>query len=90
MGQKHQIYLLSDSTGETLDRIFLAIKSQFSNFNYEKKEFVFIRTENQINKVIEECEKKENVIILYTVVETKLAKYLSQICEKKKSLALEF
>jgi len=84
MGQKHQIYLLSDSTGETLDRIFLAIKSQFSNFNYEKKEFVFIRTENQINKVIEECEKKENVIILYTVVETKLAKYLSQICEKKK------
>ena len=84
MGQKHQIYLLSDSTGETLDSIFLAIKSQFSNFNYEKKEFVFIRTENQINKVIEECEKKENVIILYTVVETKLAKYLSQICEKKK------
>ena len=83
MGQKHQIYLLSDSTGETLDRIFLAIKSQFLNFDYEKKEFVFIRTENQINKVIEECEKKENVIILYTVVETKLAKYLSQICEKK-------
>jgi len=84
MGQKHQIYLLSDSTGETLDRIFLAIKSQFLNFDYEKKEFVFIRTENQINKVIEECEKKENVIILYTVVENKLAKYLSQICEKKK------
>ena len=84
MGQKHQIYLLSDSTGETLDRIFLAIKSQFSNFDYKKKEFVFIRTENQINKIIEECGKKENVIILYTVVETKLAKYLSQICEKKK------
>ena len=83
MGQKHQLYLLSDSTGETLYRIFLAIKSQFLNFDYEKKEFVFIRTENQINKVIEECEKKENVIILYTVVETKLAKYLSQICEKK-------
>jgi [pyruvate, water dikinase]-phosphate phosphotransferase / [pyruvate, water dikinase] kinase len=84
MGQKHQIYLLSDSTGETLDRIFLAIKSQFSNFDYEKKEFVFVRTENQINKIIEECRNKENVIILYTVVETKLAKYLSQICEKKK------
>ena len=37
MGQKHQIYLISDSTGETLDRIFLAIQSQFSNFSYEKK-----------------------------------------------------
>jgi [pyruvate, water dikinase]-phosphate phosphotransferase / [pyruvate, water dikinase] kinase len=83
MGHKHQIYLLSDSTGETLDRIFLAIKSQFVNFEYEKKEFVFVRTEQQINKIILECEKKENVIILYTVVETKLAKYLSQACEKK-------
>ena len=83
MGHKHQIYLLSDSTGETLDRIFLAIKSQFVNFEYDKKEFVFVRTEQQINKIILECEKKENVIILYTVVETKLAKYLSQACEKK-------
>ena len=83
MGHKYQIYLLSDSTGETLDRIFLAIKSQFVNFEYDKKEFVFVRTEQQINKIILECEKKENVIILYTVVETKLAKYLSQACEKK-------
>ena len=84
MRQKHQIYLISDSTGETLDRIFLAIQSQFSNFSYEKKEFVFIRAEQQIEKIIEECKKKENIIILYTIVETKLAKYLSQICEKQK------
>ena len=84
MRQKHQIYLISDSTGETLDRIFLAIQSQFSNFSYEKKEFVFIRAEQQIDKIIEECKKKENIIILYTIVETKLAKYLSQICEKQK------
>ena len=84
MGHKYQIYLLSDSTGETLDRIFLAIKSQFVNFEYDKKDFVFVRTEQQINKIISECEKKANVIILYTVVETKLAKYLSQACEQKK------
>ena len=56
MGHKYQIYLLSDSTGETLDRIFLAIKSQFVNFEYDKKDFVFVRTEQQINKIISECE----------------------------------
>ena len=84
MGHKYQINLVSDSTGETLDRIFLALKSQFSNFDYEKKEYVFIRTEQQINKIIEESKKKENVIILYTNVETKLAKYISHICEQKK------
>ena len=84
MGHKYRIYLISDSTGETLDRIFLAIKSQFSNFDYEKKEFVFVRTEQQIDKIIRESKTKENAIILYTVVETKLAKYLSQTCEDKK------
>ena len=55
MNEKYNVYLVSDSTGETLDRIFLSIKSQFSNFDYNKKEFVFIRTEQQINKIIEEC-----------------------------------
>jgi regulator of PEP synthase PpsR (kinase-PPPase family) len=45
MGHKYQVYLISDSTGETINRIFLALKSQFSNFNYKKKEYVFVRTE---------------------------------------------
>ena len=82
MSLKYKVYLVSDSTGETLDRIFLSLKSQFKNFNYEKKEFVFIRTEQQINKIIHECKSNKNPIILYTIVETKLAKYLSKSSEK--------
>ena len=84
MGHKYLISLISDSTGETLDRIFLALKSQFSNFDYEKKEHIFVRTESQIDKIIKENEKKKNSIILYTIVETKLAKYLSNQCSQKK------
>ena len=49
MNEKYNVYLVSDSTGETLDRIFLSLKSQFANFEYVKKEFAFIRTEQQIN-----------------------------------------
>ena len=77
MNEKYNVYLVSDSTGETLDRIFLSLKSQFANFEYNKKEFAFIRTEQQIDKIIKECSEVENSIILYTIVETKLAKYLS-------------
>jgi len=84
MGHKYQITLISDSTGETLNRIFLALKSQFFNFDYEKKEYVFVRTEQQIESIIKECEKKENVIILYTVVETKMGKHINEMCRKKK------
>jgi len=77
MNTKYQIFLISDSTGETLDRIFLALQSQFTNFDYEKKDFVFTRTEQQIEKIIKECKEKQNSIILYTIVDTALAKYLA-------------
>ena len=77
MNEKYNVYLISDSTGETLDRIFLSLKSQFKNFEYEKKEFFFVRTEQQVDKIINDCKNYNNPIILYTIVETKLAKYLS-------------
>ena len=77
MNEKYNVYLVSDSTGETLDRIFLSLKSQFENFEYEKKEFAFVRTEQQIDKIIKECNEIENPLILYTIVETKLAKYIA-------------
>ena len=77
MNEKYNVYLVSDSTGETLDRIFLSLKSQFANFEYDKKEFAFVRTEQQIDKIINECNKIENSLILYTIVETKLAKYIT-------------
>ena len=82
MTNKYQIFLISDSTGETLDRIFLALQSQFANFDYDKKEFVFIRTRQQIDKVVKECKEKENPIILYTIVDVDLAKFLSKESEK--------
>ena len=82
MNEKYNVYLVSDSTGETLDRIFLSLKSQFANFEYEKKEYAFVRTEQQIDKIIKNCSQTQNPIILYTIVETKLAKYISNISQK--------
>ena len=82
MNEKYNVYLVSDSTGETLDRIFLSLKSQFSGFEYDKKEYAFVRTEQQIDKIIKECNTSNNSLILYTIVETKLAKYISNQSEK--------
>ena len=82
MSNNYNVYLISDSTGETLDRIFLSLKSQFKNFDHKKKEFVFVRTEQQIDKIINECKSLENSIILYTIVETKLAKYITKKSEQ--------
>ena len=79
----HQIYLVSDSTGETIDRIFMALKAQFQNFKYKVHHYSFTRTENQISKIIEDVEKNKDPIILYTIVDSKLAKYLTQEAKKK-------
>ena len=76
MSNTYQIYLVSDSTGETLDRVFLAIKAQFKNIEYDVKSYFFTRTNNQIIKIIEEAEKKPNAIILYTTYRIRLKKYI--------------
>ena len=73
----YDIYLISDSTGETLERIFLAIKAQFKNFKYKTHFYSFTRTENQISKILEVSGKNSNAIVLYTIVDNKLARHLS-------------
>ena len=84
MSNSYQIYLISDSTGETLDRIFLALKAQFLNIEYKIHSYSFTRTENQILKILKDAENNKNSIILYTIVDNNLAKYLSSVSEKKK------
>ena len=83
MSNTYQIYLISDSTGETLDRIFLALKAQFKNIDYKVHSYSFTRTENQISKILEMARKTENSIILYTIVDNSLAKFLANQSEDK-------
>jgi len=78
MRNLYQIYLISDSTGETLDRIFLALKAQFPNLQYETNHFSFTRTESQTLSILKQAKNDKNSIILYTIVNSKLAKYLTE------------
>tara|TARA_B100001540_G_scaffold297693_1_gene300565 strand:+ start:2735 stop:3559 length:825 start_codon:yes stop_codon:yes gene_type:complete len=82
MNYKHQIYLISDSTGETIDRIFLAIKAQFQDFEYEDHQYSFTRTENQILTILEMAKKHKKSIILYTIVDSELANFLENETRK--------
>ena len=84
MSNTYQIYLISDSTGETLDRIFTAIKAQFKNIDYKIHTYSFTRTENQILKILSNAKENQNSIILYSIVDSSLAKYLARNSEEKK------
>ena len=89
MNKIYQVYQVSDSTGETLDRIFTAIKAQFSNFNCKTIHFSFTRTKNQIDKIISRSKGEENIIILYTIVDKTLSQYLSSECKKNNISSFE-
>ena len=82
MNKIYQVYQVSDSTGETLDRIFLAIKAQFSNFKCKTIHYSFTRTNNQIDNIISKAKNEKNIIILYTVVDDKIVKYLDKEAKK--------
>tara|TARA_B100001123_G_scaffold283498_1_gene315862 strand:- start:285 stop:1106 length:822 start_codon:yes stop_codon:yes gene_type:complete len=83
MNKVYQVYQVSDSTGETLDRIFVALKAQFSDFNSKTIHYSFTRTRNQLDKIILKAKSEENVIILYTIVDKDLAEYM--VLETKKN-----
>ena len=84
MSNNYQIFLISDSTGETLDRIFLSLKAQFKNIEYKVNSYSFTRTENQILKILDLAKNEPNSIILYTIVDNNLAKFLANNCDQKK------
>ena len=82
MKNTHEIFLISDSTGETIDRIFTALKAPFKDFSYKTQQFSFTRTENQISEILKEAKTKKNTIILYTLVDQKLALFLNELSKK--------
>ena len=84
MSNTYQIYLISDTTGETLNRIFTSIRDKFKNVKYKIHTYSFTRTENQILKILSDAENNFNSIILYSIVDSNLAKYLANISDEKK------
>ena len=95
MNKIYQVYQVSDSTGETLDRIFLAIKAQFTDFECKTIHYSFTRTENQIDKIISKSKTEKNIIIclyfnnIYNLLNLLLI-YLNNINYFKKNMNIFF
>jgi regulator of PEP synthase PpsR (kinase-PPPase family) len=53
------------------------------NIEYKVHSYSFTRTENQTLKILNDAKGNENSVILYTIVDNNLAKYLANESEKK-------
>jgi [pyruvate, water dikinase]-phosphate phosphotransferase / [pyruvate, water dikinase] kinase len=82
----NHVYLLSDATGETVERVARAALTQFKDVDVRLHRFGQIRTEEDIARALVDVKPDEPGIIFYTLVNTELAQY---VIDKAESLQIE-
>lgn len=73
------LHLISDATGETLLAAGRAAAAQYKDARAIEHIYPLIRTEKQLQKVFEEIDQEPG-IVLYTVVDQKLARDIDEWC----------
>ena len=77
--KKFNLYLISDSTGETVVNVGRAAAAQFEAIEPKEHLWVMIRTKRQMGKVLKAIEKNPG-IVMYTIADPLLAKELKDGC----------
>ena len=73
------IYLISDSTGETVSIVARSVYARFENINFNESRWALIRSNKQIDNIIKLVKEKPGMI-LYTMINKQLEKYLQKRC----------
>jgi [pyruvate, water dikinase]-phosphate phosphotransferase / [pyruvate, water dikinase] kinase len=87
MKEKTHLYLVSDSTGETVLSIARATLAHFEGLKAEEHLWSLIRTKGQIDKLSNKLQQRKG-IVLYTLVNRELQDYLRETCAKLQILAI--
>ena len=77
------VHLVSDSTGETLVGLMKASTAQFRNATALEHIHALVRSEAQMEQVLEKINDKPGVV-LYTVVNAERRRRLEEYCSKRK------
>ena len=90
--QTYYIYMISDSSGETVQNTVKACLGQFQSVeNIQEHIFSLVRTDSQIkdiNQLILEQAKTKNIIVFYSIVNISLEELLIKNFEKLKILTV--
>ena len=75
------LYLISDSTGETLIAVSRAAAAQYASMSAIEHIYPLVRTPQQLDKILNELESAPG-IVLYTLVDHDLARRLETACQE--------
>jgi regulator of PEP synthase PpsR (kinase-PPPase family) len=73
------LYMVSDSSGETVVAVSKAVISQFENVQVKEYMWPLVRAKAQIDNLIQDVEKNPG-IVLYTIINKELRDYLKLRC----------
>jgi regulator of PEP synthase PpsR (kinase-PPPase family) len=76
------VYLISDSSGETVSVIFRSLASQLPNLKMKEFLFPLVKTFSQIDEILQKATNDENGIILCTIINQDLLRYVKDRAEK--------
>ncbi|GGL40206.1 pyruvate, water dikinase regulatory protein [Sporolactobacillus putidus] len=76
MTERHLIYVVSDSLGETAESVVWAAASQFGQMNVEIEQFSFVRDTKKIDDLIVSA-KKDHAFVVFTLVMANLSRYFT-------------
>src|SRR5271154_204618 len=80
--KKFNLHLVSDSTGETVSSVARAAIVQFDDVEPEEFNWTLVRTETQMERVIEGIRANPGVV-MYTLVNNDLRDTLKAECAKR-------
>lgn len=83
------IYIISDSLGETGALVAKAAISQFKTQDYRIQRFPYIHKLDELKAILVETSSKRNSIIIYTLVEKKLVNYIKEFTQINGILAID-
>jgi regulator of PEP synthase PpsR (kinase-PPPase family) len=82
------IFVVSDATGETAEKVVLAALSQFETANVILTRLQDVRTETQVASLLKEATEKD-ALIVYTIISPKLRSLLQRRAARQKVLAVD-
>ena len=88
MTQELNLYIMSDSVGETGLRLAQAVAAQFPEFEAHYVRFPFIHTKEKIYSAIDEA-KKENALAIMTFVTDGFAQLATHYAKDQGVIAID-
>ncbi|TFJ38501.1 phosphoenolpyruvate synthase regulatory protein [Carnobacterium divergens] len=82
MSKKEQyVYIISDSVGETANKLIQAALAQFPDLEVDVSRYPFVRGEDTLISILEKA-KEDNAMILHTLITNGLSSAANQFCKE--------